>query len=245
MTEDPLRTADADGKFNTEHTAKLAALFKVPFTDRNQNWVNEFRQYALNATMVSGEPQIMHGPDGFPYFYLAVPKSGQSVTPFCLVHIIDHCIAQGVGVVMFGSDGNKEPGFVFSYGQLACLKAFGRWELEEAFGKGLETSVVEENREVLTGVPNDTYYPKFMWPHLGRFMKEGLGMDKPKIGILIDRASTPHENLVLNIVAENIGDEQQLQKLARALQWFLLPGQALMFLPGGMNDGWMAPLPTP
>jgi hypothetical protein len=242
---DPHRMSDPDGKFNVAHTAQLAALFKVPFEKRSPEWFKNLMQFSMNATMGAGEPQVIRGPDGFPYFRLFIPETGKAVTPFCLGHILDHCCAQGLGVVMFDSETAKDPSYIFTYGLLGCIKAFNRWVFEESVGQGLQSETLEEKRRLLTGIPSDDYFPKFMWPFIGSFMQGVIGVKEPKVGPILDPANTPERSLVVNITRAMVQSDQQLQSIGHALQWFMPPGQVLMFLPEGMDEDWMAPLLAP
>jgi hypothetical protein len=228
---DPTRISDPDGKFNKQHTLELIKLFAVPPEKRDRAWLDNVHKYALNASLVSAEPQIIQGPDGFPYFQLHIPAEGP-ITPFCVSHIIDYCVENGYGAVIFGAD-KQRPEFVITFGQMGCLKGFNKWIFEDFTG----TREVKEDTEVLTGVPSEEYFPNFMRPVLASFMREALRVETPKIGLVM--MPNGERSLVVNIKPSQLKSEEHARSLAGALQWFLMPGQGIMFLPENMDDEWM------
>jgi hypothetical protein len=85
--------------FDLQQTAKLAALAPTPPPQRDQAWCDSVLHAVPNASLASFNPQIQNGPDTFPYFQLAIPDAGP-FTPFSIVHLLDHLLQAGAGVVI-------------------------------------------------------------------------------------------------------------------------------------------------
>jgi hypothetical protein len=85
--------------FDLDQTAKLAALAPTPPPERDQAWCDSVLHAAPNASLASFNPRIQNGPDTFPYFQLAIPGAGP-FTPFSIVHLLDHLLQAGAGVVI-------------------------------------------------------------------------------------------------------------------------------------------------
>ena len=85
--------------FDLGQTAQLAALAETPSQQRDEPWCAKVLDAAPNASLAAFKPQIQTGPDTFPYFQLALPDPGP-FTPFSIVHVLDHVLEAGAGVVI-------------------------------------------------------------------------------------------------------------------------------------------------
>lgn len=47
---------------------------------------------------MAGDPQVTHGPDGFPYFELYYTPPGYSGNYYCIESILDTVLSQGLGI---------------------------------------------------------------------------------------------------------------------------------------------------
>ena len=110
--------------FDLDQTERLAALIGVPREQRDDAWRGEFFSAVPNASLASFDPQITTGPDEFSYLQLAVPDPGP-LTPFSIVHVLDHVLQSGVGVVIHASVRRDEnPAWVFTYGDILSYSLF-------------------------------------------------------------------------------------------------------------------------
>ncbi len=110
--------------FDLDQTQRLAELIAIPPEERDDNWPASFLAAAPNASLASFDPQIATGPDGFPYFQLALPDAG-AFTPFSIVHILNDSLQNGVGVVIHTSTRRDEnPAWVFTLGDLVSYSLF-------------------------------------------------------------------------------------------------------------------------
>ena len=117
-------------KFDLAKTEELAELFETPRDDRDDAWIARFHATVPDATLMSFPSQVEDGPDGFPYFQMAMPDPGP-VTPFCVTHVLDDVLDNGFGIVIFGdSSRSAPPEWVFTYGDLLSYSLYGRFDGE-------------------------------------------------------------------------------------------------------------------
>ena len=139
-------------KFDLEKTAELDRLFRVPRDERDEAWVEAFYAAVPDASLATRpEGQVVRGPDGYPYFRLAMPEPATEFETFCVTHVLDHCLANGFGIVIGDVD---EPEWVFPYGNLWSFKETGRFVV--ATGEQVPPS-----GEVLVGSPADDMLPPY------------------------------------------------------------------------------------
>lgn len=149
--------------FDLEKTAELERLFAIPREERNDTWREAFFAAVPDASLATFAEQVAYGPDGNPYFRLAVPEPGPFET-FCLRHVLDGCLENGVGVVVLSRDGEAE--WVFAYGDLWGFKESGR------FPAGGPPAVVTERRPATVGPPNEAMLPAYARRVLRRVFEE-------------------------------------------------------------------------
>ena len=59
-----------------EKTNIIANLLTIPKAERDQEWTEDFLANIPAASFKCGDPQLISGPDGFPYFQLFLPEPG-------------------------------------------------------------------------------------------------------------------------------------------------------------------------
>ncbi len=69
---------------------------------------------------MAGDPQVTHGPDGFPYFELYYTPPGYSGNYYCIESILDTVLSQGLGISIHRQKGSAE--WVLTYGDLLNYK---------------------------------------------------------------------------------------------------------------------------
>ncbi|HEY6359312.1 MAG TPA: hypothetical protein VIX35_13810 [Vicinamibacterales bacterium] len=225
-------------KFDLAKTHALVALFATPRHRRDDAWRPRFYAAIVDASMRAFDPQVSQGPDGFFYFSLALPEAG-AFTPFCVSHILDYVLDNGIGVAVFGSSGPPgEPEWVFTYGDLLSYSLYGDFDGDPAerghqHGPGGPTvETVEEERKILVGSPSEQYYPKRALAALASFMRERLRVEQPEIKVIADPTTCPALSLAINLrPADYDGDLERLGAAMRYVGWYLPRTHALMSLP--------------
>jgi len=237
-------------KFDLAQTHALAKLIAVPRESRDDAWRLAFYAAVVDASLTSFEPQVVGGPDGFPYFQLAMPPAG-NFTPFCISHVLDHVLEGGFGIAVFGDSGRSgEPEWVFTYGDLLALSLYGSFdgdpELREALATRTEavwSEKIETGREVLVSAPAEAYLPLRARRVLGAFLRQAAGVPEPKVALVVDPALNPQANLAFDLGPSDFGgDESRFGGVMRALTWFLPRTHALLALPD-LGSANFQPLP--
>ncbi len=215
-------------KFDLSKTQQLDELLKVPREQRDQGWQDRFFAVIVDASMATTSGQVNQGPDGLPYFVLNLPPAGQPFETFCISHVLDVCLENGLGVVI-QPDADNPPEWVFTYGNLWSLKEFGKFELEESGNlKSNGSSATAEpsvdsarGRSVLAGQPSASFFPAYARKVIKRFIAEKTGNLSPEVLLVNDPRSRPVQSLVFSIFAEDFPNHADFEDLMYRLTWYL------------------------
>jgi hypothetical protein len=225
-------------------THELRELFAVPREVRDAAWRRRFWAAVPDASLVSFQPQIERGPDGFPYFQLAIPPGG-AFTAFSLSHVLPYVLEHGLGAVVFADASRANPPeWVFSFGALLSLQMFGTLDTEgtqdAALADGAVVSEkVETPRQIFSGVPSEEFLPASARRALGRYLREA-GIADPGVALIVDPTFRPQQNLLFNVGPENFGgDEARFRAFMSRLRWFLPEPLGLI---SGITAAHYAPL---
>jgi hypothetical protein len=212
--------------FDLLKTQELQELFAVASDVRDAAWRQRFCAAVVDASLVSFQPQIERGPDGFPYFQLAIPAGGE-FTPFSLSHVLPYVLANGLGAVVYGEATRvNPPEWVFSFGALLGLQMFGTLDTDGTqdaalSGGAVVSETVETPRQILSGVPSEEFLPASARRALGRYLREA-GIADPGVALIVDPTLRPRQNLLFNVTSANFGgDEVRLRSFLSRLRWFL------------------------
>ena len=229
-------------KFDLNQTDAVIQLCQTPQASRDATWRQKFYAAIPDASMRTLNPQILRGPDGFPYFALLLPKEGESFETFCLTHVLDACLEHGFGIVI-NSD-KAQPDFVLNYGSLWSFKSRGTFEpsLATKASATPKREVIENEREILIGQPSEAFLPAFAREVLARFLKGHLGVAKPACFLINDFSVEPTQNLVFNIERKAFPNDQAFDQAMHKLQWFLPRDYACVSLEGEAYDQYYEPL---
>ena len=230
--------------FDLSKTQELQTLFAVASDLRDAAWRRRFRAAVVDASLVSFQPQIERGPDGFPYFQLAIPPGGE-FTPFSLSHLLPYVLEHGLGAVVY-RDATRltPPEWVFTFGALLGLQMFGTLDTEGTQDAALSAgAVVSETlaapRQILIAVPSEEFLPAIARRALGRYLRE-TGIADPGVALIVDPTLRPPQNLSFNVSAANFGgDEARYRSFMSRLRWFLPEPCGLI---GGITAKHYAPL---
>jgi hypothetical protein len=230
-------------KFDLEKTNALAGMFAVPGENRDDAWRRHFYGVVDEASLMSFDPQVVAGPDQFPYFQLAMPDAG-AFTPFCVTHILDSVLENGFGIAVFGNSSRAEgPEWVFTYGELLSFRLFGDFDGDPAELARTPHAAKGGSHSVLVAAPSESYLPTYARRALGAYAKRVIQIEKPKIGLIDNPQSTPSRSLMLNLtLADYHGDEKKLTAALHYLSWFLPRTYRIVPTPPGWDDSNFVPL---
>ena len=82
-----------------QKTQILTELFSVAPENRDDVWKQNVIQHLAEASFRCGDPQLLTGPGGFPYFQLLLPESGTAFECYVLSHMVDDFLLPPTGVI--------------------------------------------------------------------------------------------------------------------------------------------------
>src|SRR5262245_39594147 len=186
-------------QFDSAKTTILAELFSVPVEQRDEPWEHRFYAAIPDAPLRAFDPQVEFGPDGFPYFHLALPETAPA-TPVSVAGVRDHCLDNGYGIVIYGdaSRGGR-PAWVFSYGSLLCYRLYGAFDHNPAEPgmAGGSKSIVSHGGTVLLSTPSEAYLPMYARRAMADFFRKVLKHPDPRIILFDNPEMMPMRNLMV------------------------------------------------
>ena len=229
--------------FDLEQTGRIAELADVPQEDRDEAWCASVLRAAPNASLASFDPQIEAGPDTFPYFQLALPDAGP-FTPFSIVHILNHALRNGTGVVIHSSlRRDEQPLWVFTFGDILSYSMFQDFRGDPNVYSNPEPEPDPTDRKFLRASPSESYLPAAARAAIGRFMRGPYRHPSPKIGLVTGASLRPRQNLMVNLrLSDYDGDAEKLDSAMRYLTWFVPKTYRVMAMPDDWSDADMSPL---
>jgi hypothetical protein len=209
---------------NLEKTAIMHQLLQVPLNRRDNRWQVEFLTCFPAASFRCGNPQIITGPDGFPYFQLLLPIPGVNFESFSILKMMDDFLfSEGFGVVLNAD--KPQPDWVLSYGDIVNLKLHGsllppKENLFATHNKmGIET--LGKGSVIVGGKPATDFYPPAVSGPLRKMLQHN-GIRVPKIALL---ALHPEKHsgfeLAFNITPQSFSSEEHYRSVFQAIGWFL------------------------
>jgi hypothetical protein len=229
-------------------THQVVALLKVPRAARDTNWYISFYENVGNASFACGTPQLLTGPDGFPYFILRSPEENKPFESFCIENMKDDFLLEKGWGVVFNPAEDKSADWVFTYGDIVNFHINKRFKSPVA-GAALAGVEFKGNvghttasQQVMVGQPSQTYLPEPTRNVLRSFL-QSKGIRNPKVMLVssYDDGQTARR-LALNIPPENYPDGAQLDQLMQQVGWFLpndyilIPLSKKSELAKGFND---------
>lgn len=214
-------------KFDLTKTQEVQDLLEVEREQRDPAWIVRFYAAIVDASMATTSGQVIHGPDGFSYFVLNLPPAGQPFEPFCISHVLDICLEKGFGVVVQPEPG--PPQWVFPYGLLWSLKAFGSLEVagapdgksEEPLPSGVPSGRPVSFDKVLVGQPGESFFPAFARKVIKQFLTAKTSNPVPGVLLLTDPHSRPAQSLVFSVFPEDFASREDFSDTMYRLTWFI------------------------
>lgn len=214
-------------------TGIVATLFKFTKDHRDNDWYKAFYGNVGNAGFASPSPQVLTGPDGFPYFIMNTPEENKTFESFCIKNMIeDFILERGCGVV-FNPAADGKADWVFTHGDIV------NFYLNNEFKSAIEPAAVEhiefaktvgllkKEEKVLISQPSADYLP-YGTRHALKLFLQSKGIKNPKLMMLTSHAGdTVIRKLAFNIHPEDYPITSKLDFLMQQIGWFL-PRQYLI-----------------
>ncbi|MBB6501602.1 hypothetical protein [Pedobacter cryoconitis] len=207
-----------------EKTEMLAVLLAVPMEQRDVDWVDRFLTDLPMASLRCGTPQVIAGPDGFPYFQLFVPKPGEEYQSFVIERMMgDFILERGYGIVI--NPGEGQPDWVLSYGDILNYHLNGGFFTAEdsqfSISSTTEEEIVEEGEEIMVGQPAETVLPSETRKLLKDFF-ELNGIEGPKVLLMARKIGEElKQDLAFNITPERFESEVHYRNMMQTVTWYL------------------------
>jgi len=252
---------DRGRMFDIGKTGQLGALFAAPRDRRDAAWVASFWEAAWCGSVALADPQVFHGPDGFPYLRLDVPRPDSAFESQCLANLAADCLKNRVGAAFFASpdDAPDQAQFVLTYGVIDSLLRYDSpygdpIDLAEAEGsvdgetfdveRGLwsKTMITKAAHEVLIASPSADFLPPGPAAALCGFLEQVWGLADPRVELLIDMKLRPHRVLVIGRKRSEFPAGSDVDHLARTPLWYLPPSRSVMLMPEDGSRDRMLPL---
>jgi len=216
-------------------THALERLFDLPREARDAGWLDSFYETVKTAAIEVCDTQAIEGPDGFPYLNTRMPRPGE-FEAHSIEELAEACTDQGVGVVLNAH--GQPPSWVFYYGQLWSLRAYGGFTGDGLGDSGEPAEGIDElpaGAELMLGAPAPSLLPDFARPVLRSYLQH-VGVQDPAVVLMIDSRYPKTRNLVFNLYAEDFESGEDFEDAMQTLAWFLPPGLATIAIPKGALD---------
>lgn len=206
------------------HTAIIKSLLDTSKENRDDEWVIRFLSHVATASFVSAAPQVIQGPDKFPYFQIFIPEPSVGFQCYVIEKMIDDFLLEnGFGIALEPKGNDVE--WVLTYGDLlhySVHKTFA-YPVNHGFVKsGSENEVLDVKEQVLVGSPSESILPTRA-RHVIKSFLQAQGVADPKVCLINRQEADKGQHLVFNIVPWQFKNEAHYQSILRALGWFL-PG---------------------
>jgi len=207
----------------------LQSLLKVPDSQRNQKWEDQFLSALAEGEVGVMSPDPIEGPDSWPY--LVVTTEAEQATSEPAQKIIRWLSTRGIGLAI---NPHKEmPDFILSYGMLWSFCETGKFihrnsEVEKD-GSTVRREKVEYTSTNLmhAGTPNEQYLPPYVRTILRDFFRD-QSVFNPKVLLL----SSDKKNYDLAFSVESLGapKESEWAGIGEAISWFLPPHYSIVLI---------------
>ncbi|MET1055647.1 MAG: hypothetical protein ABWY16_10090 [Pedobacter sp.] len=205
-----------------EKTQLIATLLEVPREERTENWVSQFLAALPLAAFRCGTPQLIAGPDGFPYFQLFIPAPGEEFQSYVIQEMISgFLVERGYGVVL--NPGAGQPDWVLTYGDILNFHLSGSFfTLDSLFSNSSNTEEeVAQGEEIMIGQPSETILPAQTRKLLRDFF-ELNGIQDPKVMLMMRKNGEDlNQDLAFNITPEIFESEEHYRNMMQTVTWYL------------------------
>lgn len=198
-------------------TREVEQLLLVDRPARDRAWRQRFYGAVGGAALVTDDPAVARGPDGFGYTQFRLPPIGVDFTAYSIDHLLTWSADQGVGAVL--RDRAGEVAWVFTFGNLWSRLSTGSFDPSPADDDQQPSVVGPEGEQVLMGAPSDGLFP----PVARRVVRDALlaqGVVDPMVGAVNRASGHPAWSLALSLPAD--------EGAAHRMTWYLPPQMGLL-----------------
>ncbi len=201
-------------------TSILNELIKTPREQRDDKWNAKFLENVADASFICGNPQVIEGPDGFPYFQLNIPEPNKKFQCFVIKHMKDDFLLEkGFGVAINPLKG--QPDWVFSYGDIVNYHISNEFYTKSENSDLPDQEIIKEKEEVLIGQPSETVLPIQTRIVIRDFLKN-LGINDTKLLLMNRRKPGGYQQeLVFNLTPDKFEKKEHYEGVMKSIAWYL------------------------
>ena len=224
QTEKPVEKQTEAYLGDLTKTDILYKLVQTPQNERDETWQQTFLENISQASFRCGDPQIITGPDGFPYFQLFLPEPNKSFQCFVIEKMKDNfLLASGFGIVINPTTNSAD--WVLSYGDILNLHLNNTFytTTETPFSRETSDETIAENENVMIGQPSETILPKQTRHLIAEFLKMNE-VKTPKILLMMRHRQDGKgvsQNIVFNLTPKKFKDENTYRTVMQTIGWYL------------------------
>jgi hypothetical protein len=199
----------------------VSDLLAVPPPQRDVSWRRQFYEGVVDASFACGEPQVLVGIDGFPYFSLLTPEPYKPFDSYCLCNLAEPVINKGFGAAI--NPLGQGADWVFSYGDLLTLHLFGKLAVEgEPSPANLPArETIMQAERILVGQPSESYLPSSARAAIRQFLAQRAGIKDPGIYLMLRPSDNPSRQLVFSVYRNDFPSEVAFRSVLQGISWFL------------------------
>ncbi len=199
-------------------TLVLQQLFNIQDELRDQAWLDQFYSAVTEASFKCEAPQVIQGPDGFPYVKLEIPAQGEEFQCYVLKHMKDDFLLErGFGVAIF-TDKNQ-PDWVFTYGDILNFHLLNSFTAKNnIFGDKQHSEELPEPEDLVIGEPSKDILPMETRKVLCAFLNHYY--DDPKVGLIFHKNTNTYE-LAFDCTPDKFEDHETFREIIQQISWFL------------------------
>jgi len=220
-------------RISLEKTQSVADLLSVAKAERDEQWADRFLADLPLASFRCGTPQIVAGPDGFPYFQLFVPAPGEEFQSFVVERMTkEFLLERGYGVLI--NPGAEDPDWVLSYGDILNYSLNGAFFTHDSLfsSSGDDAIVGSADEEIMIGQPAENILPGQTRKLLKDFF-ELNGIEDPKVLMMVRKNGTEMcQDLAFNITPAHFESDTHYRNMMQTVTWYLPRHYSLI----GLND---------
>lgn len=222
--EQPAQQATKPYLGDLDKTSILFELIQTPRAERDEKWQQTFLENIGQASFRCGDPQVVTGPDGFPYFQLFLPEPNQAFQCYVIDNMKDDfLLSSGFGVVINPTENRAD--WVLSYGDILNFHLNKEFYTKSAtdFSNQAGEETVTENEKVMVGQPSEIILPEQTRKLLADFLTTN-GIAIPKVLLMMRHrkdGSGVSQDLVFNVTPHDFNDENTYRNVMQAISWYL------------------------
>lgn len=228
-----------------DKTDILSKLVQTPPAERDEKWQQTFLENIGQASFRCGDPQVVTGPDGFPYFQLFLPEPNQPFQCYVIDNMKDDfLLSLGFGVVINPTENRAD--WVLSYGDILNFHLNKEFYTTMAtdFSDQAGEETITENEKVMVGQPSEIILPEQTRKILADFLTTN-GIATPKVLLMMRHrkdGTGVSQDLVFNVTPHHFQDENTYRSVMRAIGWYLPKHYSYVGMDEGSLGGNFIPL---